>query len=200
MGAGVSEQTANASIDTPKPSLSLSEIYRQHFRFVWRNARRLGAPVHACDDIVQEVFVVAQRRLGEFRGDSSVATWLYAILANVVREQRRKDRLREVKTALAGTQTELSPPADGPADALAQKQAIAILEAILAEMDEDKREIFILVEVEQVATTEAAFALGINLNTAYARLRAARELFTELARRAHARAKTDEQLGGRRRS
>lgn len=193
------ESGGQARIAAPATALSCAELYREHFRFLWRNARRLGAPVHACDDVVQEVFVVAQRRLGEFRGDASIATWLYAILANVVREQRRKDRLRETKTTLAGEAMEVvRPPAATPADVLARKQATELLEGILAAMDEDKREMFVLVEIEQISATEAAQALGINLNTAYARLRAARTLFSESVQRAQLRAKTESSASGRR--
>ena len=47
-------------------------LYREHFAFVWRNARRLGCTDEWVDDAVHEVFLVATRRLDEFRGHSAL--------------------------------------------------------------------------------------------------------------------------------
>jgi RNA polymerase sigma-70 factor (ECF subfamily) len=59
-------------------------LYREHFAFVWRNARRLGCTEEWVDDAVHEVFLVATRRLEEFEGRSSIRTWLFAIAFRVV--------------------------------------------------------------------------------------------------------------------
>src|SRR5882672_9010889 len=66
------------------------EVYEAHFDFVWRSVRRLGVDEFGVEDVVQEVFFTAHRRLGEFEGRSSVRTWLFAIVVHLVRHYRRK--------------------------------------------------------------------------------------------------------------
>ena len=152
---------------------------------MWRNARRLGVPESACEDVVHEVFLVVQRRLGEFEGRSSVRTWLYGILSRVVQEHRRKTHQRIVRESLAAA--EQADPSEGAAEELARKEATALVDQILGEMDEDKRSVFVLVDLEETSVPDAARGLGINLNTAYARLRAARFQFADAVKRIHAR-------------
>ena len=73
----------------PEPPGDLARIYQEHFDFVWRSARRLGVPDSAVDDVVQEVFIVVHRQLATFEGRSSMKTWLFGILRNLVLRQRR---------------------------------------------------------------------------------------------------------------
>src|SRR5579859_5834321 len=68
---------------------TFAQVYEEHFSFVWRSARRLGAPDAVVDDVVQEIFVIVHRRLAAFEGRSSMKTWLYGIVLNVVRAHRR---------------------------------------------------------------------------------------------------------------
>jgi RNA polymerase sigma-70 factor (ECF subfamily) len=162
--------------------MTLAEIYAAHFDFVWRNAARLGVPPHAVDDAVQDVFLVAHRRLSEFEGRSSMRTWLFGILRRVARDHRPKRRERVTDPAqlddLAGQ------VAARQIESLAERQAAELVRSMLAELDDDKRDAFILVDMEHMSVPEAAEALNANLNTVYARIRAARaELSKSLARR-----------------
>jgi RNA polymerase sigma-70 factor (ECF subfamily) len=162
--------------------MTLAEIYAAHFDFVWRNVRRLGVPPHSVDDAVQDVFLVVHRRLSEFEGRSSLRTWLFGILRRVVRDHRPQRRERATDPArlddLAGQ------VAAGQFDSLAERQAVDLVFAMLAELDDDKREAFVLIDMEHMSVPEAAEALHANVNTVYARIRAARtELGKSLARR-----------------
>ena len=60
-------------------AMSVETLYREHHRFVWRSLRRMGVPTDGLEDALQEVFIVAARRHGEFEGRSSVKTWLFSI-------------------------------------------------------------------------------------------------------------------------
>ncbi len=62
-----------------------------------------------------------------------------------------------------------------------------LLHAILDEMDDDRREIFVMAELEQLTMPDIAATLGLNVNTAYARLRAARQTFEASLERHRAR-------------
>jgi RNA polymerase sigma-70 factor (ECF subfamily) len=164
--------------------LRLEQIYEHHFDFVWRSARRMGVADAAVDDVVQEVFVVAHRRLADFEGRSSVKTWLFGILLRVVsdyrRTLRRKGGLAPLPEALA---------ADGgcPQANTEHREKLRLLHALLDTLDDDKRAVFVLAELEQMTAPEIVEALGVNLNTVYSRLRAARRGFDEALRRHRAR-------------
>lgn len=180
-------ELSDVEAEGPAARPSCAEIYEAQFAFVWRNARRLGVAEQACEDVVQEVFVVVQRRLGEFEARSSIRTWLYGILNHVVQEQRRRDRQRLVKESIAASEGMLASANDGADQDIARKEATQIVDSILAEMSDEKRALFVLVDMEEVSVPDAACGLGINLNTAYARLRAARLHFSESVKRIHAR-------------
>lgn len=148
----------------------LSAIYREHFEFVWRSLRRLGAPEHALEDATQDVFLVAARRIDEFEGRSSIRTWLFGIAMRVVRSQRRTAWRHQRKVdALAAA------PAEAPGDPIAQRDAQRLLLALLESLDDDKRAVYVLAELEGMTVVEIAEGLGTNVNTIYTRLRAARQ-------------------------
>jgi RNA polymerase sigma-70 factor (ECF subfamily) len=67
--------------------------------------------------------------------------------------------------------------ASGPAESLETSEAVRLIYAILDELDDDRREVFVLAEFEQLPMAAIAATLGINVNTGYARLRAARHAF-----------------------
>lgn len=166
----------------PPMQLDLAAVYEAHAAFVWRSLRLLGIPDDALDDAVQEVFLVVHRRLAEFEGRSSLRTWLYAIARRVAGNVRRGVERRGVPEAIAPDL--LDPEAADPREAAQQAEAARLLVELVACLSEDQREVFLLVEVEEMPVPEAADTLGINLNTCYSRLRAARSRFErELAAR-----------------
>ncbi len=156
---------------------TFDEVYAAHFTFVWRVLRTFGVAEAALEDAAQDVFVVVHRRLPEFEGRAAITTWLFAIARRVAQAHRRKS---------GRTTDPLDEEPAGPADtfaAFSRAQAAATVMAILDTMDEDKRIVFALVELEQLSVPEVARMLDLNLNTAYSRLRLARHAF-ELAVRA----------------
>jgi len=168
------------------PALDFEEVYAAHFEFVWRSARSLGVPESALDDVAQDVFVVVHRRLAEFEGRSSVRTWLARILVRVVSESRRRFRRKEGQhTPLTDESHASSAPT--PHDSAARKEAARLLEQILGEMDDDRRTVFVLAEIEQMPVPEIAEALSVNLNTVYSRLRLARRDYEKAVERVRAR-------------
>jgi len=155
-------------------------VYEENFKFVWRAARRLGIDPADTDDIVQEVFVVAHRRLPEFEGRAQVKTWLFKILVGVVRHYFRAQR-RKPGHRPAHSPDDLETLRDhrscGPAEAAERADAVRVLDDILAHLDAEKREVFVLAEIEQLSSVEIADILGANVNTIYSRLRMARQEF-----------------------
>lgn len=168
------------------PILAFDDVYRAHFAFVWRSARRLGVRDASLDDVVQEVFVVVHRRLADFEGRSSLKTWLFGITLRVARDHRRSARRKDSDAPPVDPDT-LRTSAAGPGDDAEKAEAVRLLHALLDELPDERREVFVMAELEQMAMPEIAEALGINLNTAYARLRVARREFEQGLARHRAR-------------
>ena len=149
---------------------SFTDIYRRHFGFVTRSVRRLGVPEASAEDVAQDVFLVAQRRLAGFEGRSTARTWLFAIARRVAKDHRRsRDRLHRRMVRLGAPEL-TAEPEDGAMRIWAQGR----LELALAGLDSARRAVFVLAEIEGMTAPEIGELLGVNLNTVYSRLRQAR--------------------------
>ena len=181
----------SSAADAPGSLASFAEIYDAHFDFIWRSVRRLGVSEGPAEDVVQEIFIHVHRRLGTFEGRSTLKTWLFGVALGVVRNHRRaahRKRVAAPKTALAAHIDAADRSDEDQPYARAEKaEAVRILYRILDEMDDDKREVFVLAELEQLPASEIAQLLGSKLHTVYSRLRAAREQFKNSAARYRAR-------------
>jgi RNA polymerase sigma-70 factor (ECF subfamily) len=172
--------------DAP-PKLDVGALYEDYFGFVWRNLLRLGVPYDSLEDAAQEVFLVVHRRADSFDAQrSSVQNWLVGVVVHVARNRRRALRRGWFRlTAVREEEVLRAVPsgAAGPAELVAKQEAAVLLTRALEALDDNKRAIFVLVDIEQLTVPEAAAALGLNLNTAYARLRAARVEFPRALKR-----------------
>lgn len=149
---------------------SFREIYDQHAAFVWRVLRRLGVQPDDLEDVCQEVFLIVHRKLPEFGYRSKLSTWMYGIALRSASDHRRRAfRARELPGDVDAAAVDAIQH-----DSLAHHQARAILERILDGLDEDKRAVFVLYELEEIAMAEVAEIIGCPLQTAYSRLHAAR--------------------------
>jgi RNA polymerase sigma-70 factor (ECF subfamily) len=161
-------------------------VYESCAKLVWRNLRRLGVPEAAIEDAAQDVFLVVHRRLPEFEGRSSLRTWIFGIVLRVAARHRRKARGVAVRETPIPSELghALSAPAhEGPFERTLHRQATDFLHRVLEQLDDEKRALLVMVDLEQTSVAEAAEALEINLNTGYSRLRAARRAFeAELSR------------------
>ncbi len=172
-----------------QPRWTLTAVYREYQGFVWRSLYHLGLPRAQVDDAVQDVFIVVHRRLPEFDGRTTVRNWLYGIARRVASQYRRgaersAQRLRVVPSA----ETAASVQDAGTPERF---EAAQLVRQFLDELDEDKREVFLLAELEGMSAGEVADALELNVNTVYARLRAARLKFEKAVARHEARSRRE---------
>jgi RNA polymerase sigma-70 factor, ECF subfamily len=149
-----------------------------HAEYVWRALRHLGVSEANVEDASQDVFMVVHRRLADFRGDSSVKTWIYGICVRVASEHRRRAHVvREIPSAEPPV---LAEPAHQD-EQLQKRQFLERLARILDQLDEDKRAVFVLYELEELTMTDVAKAVNCPIQTAYSRLHAARRFVVEAA-------------------
>lgn len=148
-------------------------FYAEHFDLVWRLLVRFGAPIADREDLAQEIFAIVHRKLGSFRGESSVATWLYAITRRVAARARRRARFREAALALFNL---------GPATAPPEPGARADVERMLARLPEAQRMTLVLHDVDGMSAAEIGALMGCPPATVSSRLRLARLRFEELGR------------------
>jgi RNA polymerase sigma-70 factor (ECF subfamily) len=174
---------------------TFSRLYDDYVDFVWRSARRLGVDEASADDAAQQVFVVVHRRLSEFEGRASVKSWLFAILLRVVHDHRRS--LRRKSPHLAGEAVDpdvlpASASASDPYEALSRVEASRLINELLESLDEERRVVFVMAELEQMTPAEIAEALEVDAKVVYARLRAARADFEQAAVRLRKRVERGE--------
>lgn len=172
---------------TPAQSseLRVDQVYEAHVDFVWRSARSLGVREINIDDVVQEVFVVVQRRLAEFEGRSDIKTWLFGITRRVVRAHMRQQIRSRSQTE---TSADLADPNAACAESqLATLEGARLLYALLDELDADLREVFVLAELEEMSGPAIAEALDLELSNVYARVRRGRLAFDAALKRHRAR-------------
>lgn len=162
----------DAPSDTPavdeRARLDAAALFRAHARFVARMLHRAGVANAELDDLVQEVFLVAHRKGGFDPGRAKPTTWLAQIALRIAANHRRRRRTAPgelVDDRMRGGAT---------ADAA---MAAARAQEALWRLDEDKRLVFMLFELEGVPCDEIAATLGIPIGTVYSRLSLARAAF-----------------------
>jgi RNA polymerase sigma-70 factor (ECF subfamily) len=155
-------------------------LVEENSEFVWRSLHRLGVRQADVDDAVQEVFVVAARRLGDIVSGRE-RSFLFAIAARVSSTRRRTLRRRPEDGEIGLAEKPSDEP--GPEELSELLQARPVLQEILDTMSDDCRSVFILAELEELSTREISELLEIPQGTASSRLRSARETFHTAVKR-----------------
>jgi RNA polymerase sigma-70 factor, ECF subfamily len=153
------------------PPPGFASVFEELAPFVWRALRRLGVADADVDDVCQEVFLVVHRRLDSFEARSSLRTWIYGICLRAASEYRRRPHHRREEATSSPPEPIVAARQDEELD---RRRALAALDAALDTLDDEKRAVFVLFEIEQVPMQEVAEAAGCPLQTAYSRLHAAR--------------------------
>jgi RNA polymerase sigma-70 factor (ECF subfamily) len=161
---------AGGASERPAPP-PFPEVFRTYSAFVWRVLLRLGVAEADIDDVAQEVFLGVHRNLPRFEGRCSLRTWVYGICHRRAVDYRRRASVRPELYS--------DDPPDQSVDA-SQEQRLALAQArqqlalVLDTLDDEKRVVFVLFDIEGVPMDEVAEIVGCPLQTAYSRLYAAR--------------------------
>lgn len=169
-------------------------LFREFAPKVYALARRFGFDPDEAEDGVQEVFVKVQRRIGTFRGEAALSTWLYQVAVNALRDHRRKQlRLKRPLPLQApagwgdsGEPAEQRLPAgvDAPPEDAARAERRALVREALDRLPQRFREVLVLRELEGWSYRDIARVLGLAQGTVESRIfRARTRLAAELRRR-----------------
>ncbi|GBF33773.1 RNA polymerase sigma factor RpoE [Desulfocucumis palustris] len=149
-----------------------SKIYTVAYRFTSNHAD--------ANDLAQETFIRVYQSLGTFRGDSSFATWLYRIAANVCRDELRRQQRRK-KVSLdeimshPGGNIYLADEASSPEESLERNELQRAVQKCLNTLSEEQRLILVMREIQGLSYEEIAASLDCSLGTVKSRLSRSRQ-------------------------
>jgi RNA polymerase sigma-70 factor (ECF subfamily) len=174
---------------------AFGEIMRRNNRHLFRAARGVLRDDVEAEDVVQEAYVRAFRSLADFRGDSSLSTWLTRIALNEalgrLRRRRNMVGLETIEGAQRGGGARIlmfptEQAGSDPEGAAARREIRRLLEEAIDELPEGFRLVLVARDVDGMSVEEAAQILGVRPETVRTRLHRARRLL---------RAALDQRLG-----
>jgi RNA polymerase sigma-70 factor (ECF subfamily) len=157
---------------------ALGRLLERHQRRVFRFGMKMCGGEEDAKDVLQETLIAAARGIRDFRGASSVSTWLYTIARSFCIKTRRtgkfapghldslEDRAREVR--------DLPDAGRGPEEAAAGSQVRTALQDAISALDPMYREVLVLRDVEGLSALEVAEILGLSVEAVKSRLHRAR--------------------------
>jgi RNA polymerase sigma-70 factor, ECF subfamily len=161
---------------------ALATLLQQHQEKVFGFGMRMCGDAEDAKDVAQETLMTMARTVGDFRGDASLATWLYTVARSFCIKKRRR-----TKGAPAFHEPLDKLDRDAPSSALTPEQSAIgqqarnTVAAALDALDPEAREVVILRDIEGLTAAEAAETIGISLAALKSRLHRARaELRTRL--------------------
>jgi RNA polymerase sigma-70 factor, ECF subfamily len=162
----------------PPAAPTFAAVYAEHAATVARWAARLGGPSADAEDITQEVFVVVNRRLSEFTGQSRMSTWLFGITAKVAANERRRRRLRHWWLRLVPNAVEDAPAGgEGALAELEKRERRLLFHRALDRLSERHRRALVLFELEELSVDEVAAHMGLRPGNVRVLLHRARAAF-----------------------
>jgi RNA polymerase sigma-70 factor (ECF subfamily) len=172
----------------PEPLVDDAEVRFQAlfdagFHYIWNTVRRMGVAPCDLEDVTHDVFIDVYRKIDHYDPARPLRPWLFAFAFRAASEYRRRVRRRaEVMSDLEPA--DRSPLAD---QVLIEGENRALVARALDAIDLDRRAVFVMHDLDDMAVPEIARALEIPLNTAYSRLRVAREEFVRALKRTRKR-------------
>lgn len=154
--------------------LAFERLYRENVRKVFGLCLRLSQDASLAEELTQEVFVKAWRKLSTFRGESALSSWLYPMAVNVALSERRSRRRRDARIVPVEEPERMEKAPGAP-----QPETGFDLERALATLPPGARAVFVLHDVEGRTHEEIAALMNLAAGTSKAQLHRARRLLRE---------------------
>lgn len=150
--------------------------YQPH---LYRFGLRMCGNVDDAGDVAQESLISMARSLREFRGDSSVSSWLYTIARRFCIKKRRRSRFAPAREEsldgrAADAAQHLADPAPNPEQTASNRELATALTQAIDALDASQREVLVLRDVEGLSAPEVAKVLGMSVDAVKSRLHRAR--------------------------
>ncbi|TJW97412.1 MAG: RNA polymerase sigma factor, partial [Mesorhizobium sp.] len=155
---------------------AFSTIVKMHNQRLYRIARSVVRNDSEAEDIVQEAYVRAFAHLGDFRGESSLATWLSRIVINEALGRLRKTRRTVAMPQSLQAEIIKFPLSDDPERTMAQRQILELVERATDRLPDVYRTVFVARVIEGLSIEETAELLDVRPETVKTRLHRARAL------------------------
>jgi RNA polymerase sigma-70 factor (ECF subfamily) len=201
------DRTADLAAQSTDPDLALvrragsgdfavfEELVARFQHRVYGLAYRMLGEVHDAEDVAQQTFLSLVEHVGEFRGESAVATWVLRIAANHALKLMRKRRGLPTRSLADGDGPDdsyadiphpeyIAPWRDDPVELATRHEVRGLIDEALHELDDKYRVVFVLRDVEGFSVQETAEALGLTEANVKVRLLRARLALREKLTRA----------------
>ena len=158
---------------------ALEALLERHQAEVYRFGMRMCRDPEDAKDVLQDTLLTMARSVRDFRGASSLSTWLYTIARSFCIKKRRRSKFapeeeRSLETGAATETKRLADPGLAPDEALAGKQVERALDQAIAELEPMYREVLLLRDVEGLTAPEVAEITGATTQAVKSRLHRAR--------------------------
>lgn len=152
---------------------AFEELYRAHSARLYSLLLRMVGAAEDAEDLLQDVFLQAHRKLDSFRGESSLGTWLYRLAVNQCLDYLRGRQSKMTRVTESFEDEAVQEPAS-PAPTVPAAISRVDLERAIARLPEGCRLAFVLHDVEGFAHHEVAGLLGISEGTSKSQVHKAR--------------------------
>jgi RNA polymerase sigma-70 factor (ECF subfamily) len=176
LGRNAAPAIAAGPVEPP----DFTAIFDQHFDSVWFTLRRLGVATRDLDDVAHDVFIQVYQRLDRYDPTRPLRPWLFGFAYRMASDYRRLARHRREMLDEPCDYPDVAPSA---AERMVTRQTLDLAWMALEQLDLDRRAILVLHDIEGHSIPEVASTLAIPLNTAYSRLRLARDQFEKAVQR-----------------
>lgn len=157
---------------------ALEQLLERHQARVYRFGMKMCRHPEDAQDVLQETLLAMARNVRDFRGTSSISTWLYTVARSFCIKKRRRSQFAPEETSLDSADSRelvnLADPGKLPEEVLASKQVEEALELAIRSLDPMYREVLVLRDMEGLTAPEVAEVLGITVQAVKSRLHRAR--------------------------
>jgi RNA polymerase sigma-70 factor (ECF subfamily) len=158
---------------------ALDQLLTRHQSRVYRFGLKMCRDSEDAKDVLQDTLLAVARNVKDFRGASSVSTWLYTIARSFCIKKRRRSKFapeqeEPLDLGPEGEASRIADPGRGPDESLAGRQIESALERAIGELEPMYREVLLLRDVEGLTAPEVAEVMGLTVEAVKSRLHRAR--------------------------